>query len=89
MNLNGFRRSDNKERTIKLTVPAKLAERVRVLHKISTLGEGPYGCHVTSIETWLLQIIDNFVVENRSGKFRDDPTRYHDRNGEDAEHAIL
>lgn len=89
MNLNGNRRNDATAGPIKITITGKMADRLRAVHAQSIVGEGPYGCNRTSLNTMIHQVLDNFLIDQRSNKLRLDPARYYDRNGEDAEHAIL
>ena len=83
MNLNGNRRNDATTGPIKLTIVGKMADRLRAVHATAIEGEGPYGCHLTSLDTMILQILDNFLVDQRSNKLRDDPSRHWARHGDD------
>lgn len=84
MNLNGYRRAQLNDGPITVKVTGKLAARLRELHATATIGEGPYGCHVTALETYILQIIDDFVMEHRSNKCPIDETRHWARHGDEA-----
>ena len=52
--------------TIVLTTP--LADKIRQLHAVSQLGE--VQGNKTSIQKWCIEIIENFVVDNRKGGFQ-------------------
>lgn len=81
MDLTGWRRSESDKGPIHVTIQGKLADRIRALHRISIEGTSCGGR--TSIEQWVVEVVDSFVVEHRSNKLRLDASRHDDRNGSD------
>lgn len=88
MNLNGYRREQPVHGPIKLSVTGRLADKLRALHAESQIGCDP-GVWRNSIEQYIIEILDIFVVEHRSCKAKLDPDRHWERNGDDASHVIV
>ena len=82
MNLTGYRRQKRiRQETGKLqiTIPNILANRLRAIHATAILGES----HSTALETLILEILDNFIVDHRSNKPPAVPERHQARRGDD------
>ena len=86
MNLNGWRREQPVNGPIKLNVTGKLADKLRAIHAEAIIGCERGGR--TSLEQYIMEILDSFVVEHRSNRLRDDPSRFYERNGDDAMHVM-
>lgn len=86
MNIGGWRREQEQAGPIRLTVPQRMADRLRAIHAESQLGCA-YGGR-TSLEQYCLHVIEWFLVDHRSGKVPNDPLRHTERNGCDADHVV-
>lgn len=73
---------------ITVTLNGPTLRRIRALHAYSQEGT-PQGGGRTSLEKYVEEIVESFLADRRSGIPRLDPDRYTERNGSDADHAIV
>lgn len=72
---------------ITITLDGRIAQRIRRHHAESQIGNAFGGR--THIEKYVIEIIESFLSDHRSGRVQLDPDRYLERNGSDADHAIV
>jgi len=72
---------------ILVTLDGRIAQRIRRHHAESQIGNA-FGRR-THIEKYVIKIIESFLSDHRSGRVHLDPNRYLERNGSDADHAIV
>ena len=87
MNINGWRRDKAKAGAIELRIAGEMAQALRRVHAASQVGMECGGR--SSLEQYIFEILDNFLMERRSGRVPHDPTRHHERLGDETEtHAM-
>lgn len=75
------------EAPIAILLTGRIAQRIRRHHAESQIGNNFGG--KTHIENYVIEIIESFLSDHRSNRVQLDPDRYTERNGSDADHAIV
>lgn len=83
MKMQGYRNRPREVGDITLKIPENIADQLRVHHRIACIGESSHGGRRTTLDSFVMQIIEEFLVTHRSNRLKYDMTNYHDRSREE------